>query len=263
MFTTVAPGVVILPLLFIVAATALKDGYEDYQRHQADQQVNYSKTKVLASIINPNAMKQKSKTFIRRMATFRAPKSQLAVEAGPAFHEADDPTQWKETFWEDITVGDFVKIQDNEAIPADIVICSTSEDDNVAFVETKNLDGETNLKSRRGVDGLGRLTGSTACLDPQNTFQVRCDRPDTDMYRLNAAIDIDGREEAVDASMVLLRGTVLRNTGWVIGVVLFTGVDTKIMLNSGETPSKRSKVERQMNPQVYVSPPGMPLLLSC
>jgi phospholipid-translocating ATPase len=53
--------------------------------------------------------------------------------------------------------------------------------------------------------------------------------------------------------MTLLRGTVLRNTDWVIGIVLFTGSDSKIMMNFGGTPSKRSKVERQMNPMVYVT----------
>ena len=53
--------------------------------------------------------------------------------------------------------------------------------------------------------------------------------------------------------MVLLRGCVLHNTKWVIGLVLFTGEDTKIVLNSGGTPSKRSKVERQTDPQVCVS----------
>jgi phospholipid-translocating ATPase len=58
--------------------------------------------------------------------------------------------------------------------------------------------------------------------------------------------------------MTLLRGTVLRNTEWVIGIVLYTGMDTKIVLNSGGTPSKRTKVERQMNPQVY----GCALFLS-
>jgi phospholipid-translocating ATPase len=46
---------------------------------------------------------------------------------------------------------------------------------------------------------------------------------------------------------------VFRNTGWVIGLVLFTGEDTKIVLNSGGTPSKRSRVERQMNPQVFIN----------
>ncbi|KAG2019667.1 phospholipid-translocating ATPase [Coprinopsis cinerea AmutBmut pab1-1] len=255
MFTTVAPGVVILPLLFIVAATALKDGYEDYQRHQADQKVNYSKARVLSGFSDSSRMKPKSKTFMRKIMPARLTKQRSVELSAVASNDAhdDDPSQWRETLWEDISVGDFVKIADNEPIPADILICATSEEDNVAFVETKNLDGETNLKSRRAIDCLTRFNGSRACMDPQNAFQVRCDRPDVDMYRLNAVVDISGQESAVDASMVLLRGTVLRNTSWVIGVVLFTGVDTKIMLNAGETPSKRSKVERQMNPQVVIN----------
>jgi phospholipid-translocating ATPase len=72
------------------------------------------------------------------------------------------------------------------------------------------------------------------------------------MYKLNAAVQIKEERHPVDLQTTLLRGTVLRNTGWVIGIVLYTGMDTKIVLNSGGTPSKRSKVERQMNPQVYV-----------
>ena len=60
----------------------------------------------------------------------------------------------------------------------------------------------------------------------------------------------DGTKSPVDIQMMLLRGTVLRNTQWAIGLVLYTGEDTKIVMNSGDTPSKRSKVERQMNPQV-------------
>jgi phospholipid-translocating ATPase len=72
------------------------------------------------------------------------------------------------------------------------------------------------------------------------------------MYRLNGNVAMNKQTSPVDISMTLLRGTVLRNTKWVIGVVLFTGLDSKIVLNSGGTPSKRSKVERQMNFQVYV-----------
>jgi phospholipid-translocating ATPase len=51
----------------------------------------------------------------------------------------------------------------------------------------------------------------------------------------------------VDQLVVLLHGCVLRNTDWVIGLVVLTGEDPKIVLNSGGT---RSKVERQTNPQV-------------
>jgi len=152
-------------------------------------------------------------------------------------------------------VGDFVKVLDHEPIPADILICSTSEDENVAYVETKNLDGETNLKSRHAVAALTHIRSAADCATSHNSFRIDCDRPDTNMYKLNAAVRVDKVVFPVDLQTMLLRGTVLRNTGWVIGIVLYTGEDTRIVMNAGGTPSKRSKVERQMNPQVYVTLP--------
>ena len=81
-------------------------------------------------------------------------------------------------------------------------------------------------------------------------FTIELDRPDPYMYKLNGTVVMPQGKHAVDLQTVLLRGTVLKNTKWVIGVVMFTGNDTKLILNAGGTPSKRSKVERQMNPQV-------------
>ena len=75
-------------------------------------------------------------------------------------------------------------------------------------------------------------------------FQINCDRPETDMYKLNAHIDRGGEKMLVDISMTLLRGTSLKYTAWLIAIVLFTGLDT------GNTPSKRSPVEQQMDLQV-------------
>lgn len=163
---------------------------------------------------------------------------------------AHDRPHWKKCAWEDVAVGDFVKIMDNEPLPADIIICATSEEENVAFVETKNLDGETNLKSRNAVPALSHLRTARECASAHNAFRLDCDRPDVNMYKLNAAIKVGKETFPADMQTVLLRGTVVRNTGWVIGVVIFTGEDTRIVMNSGGTPSKRSKVERQMNPQV-------------
>jgi phospholipid-translocating ATPase len=272
-FSTIAPGVVILPLLFIIVVTALKDGYEDVKRHQSDKQVNYSQVRVLSGgdWLNMNNMASKSKTFIPGFVSSR--RQPLKPRKGNAElrHNVDDsdiefdnsPTDvmsdeklgqkgphWKKRRWEDVRVGDVVKIMDHESFPADILLCVTSEDEDVAFVETKNLDGETNLKSRHGVPALSHLRDAAACADRNNSFQINCDRPDTDMYRLNANVDVGGVMSPIDLSMTLLRGTVLRNTRWAIGVVMYTGLDTKIAMNSGGTPSKRSKVERQMNPQV-------------
>ncbi|GLB34572.1 putative cation transport ATPase (P-type) (TC 3.A.3) family, type IV subfamily protein [Lyophyllum shimeji] len=270
-FSTISPGVVILPLIFIILVTALKDGYEDVKRHEADRHVNHSSVKVLTGgeWKNSNAMEPKSKTFVRGLARprRRAPKPKSSgardEDSDSEFEDASQAVldekvklakpRWNRIMWEDLKVGDFVKIMNNEPIPADIMICATSEEEDVAFVETKNLDGETNLKSRHAVASLSHLRDAASCADRQNSFRINCDRPDTNMYRLQANVQANGDTSPVDMSMTLLRGTVLRNTRWAIGVVLFTGLDTKIVMNSGSTPSKRSKVERQMDPQVVIN----------
>jgi phospholipid-translocating ATPase len=266
----------------VLGVTAAKDGYEDIKRHQGDRRVNHSQTLVLngGKWINPNRTGKKSKTFVKgiipqRQKLTRAER-ESNIEEGIAedqiAYDSEDERQsrrmsshsrnstewqtkrhtlahWQKTLWEDVRVGDFVKIRNDEVVPADILICATSDEENVAFVETKNLDGETNLKSRRAVDALTSLRAAHACASAQS-FKLECDPPDINMYRLNAAVIRKDGSYPSDLQTTILRGTVLRNTKWVIGIVLFTGEDTKITLNSGNAPSKRSRVEMQMNPQV-------------
>ncbi|KAG6763373.1 hypothetical protein POTOM_030787 [Populus tomentosa] len=56
--------------------------------------------------------------------------------------------EFRQKKWKDIQVGEILKIQANETFPCDIVLLSTSEPTGVAFVQTVNLDGESNLKTR-------------------------------------------------------------------------------------------------------------------
>ena len=252
--------------------TVPKDRYEDVKRHQSDRRVNHSKVLVLegGGWQNANGMDKKSKTFIRgihipyrRRAKSDIKSDETLTEKKNRLEEelvdVDTPeAHWRTTSWEDVRVGDLVKIHADEPFPGDIIICATSEPEDVAFVETKNLDGETNLKSRHAVPILTHLRSAEECAQG-GRYRIEADKPDVNMYRLNANVTRlndegkeEGRPESIDISMMLLRGTVLRNTRWITGIVLFTGQDTKIVLNSGGTPSKRSRVERQMNPMVCV-----------
>ncbi|KAF8507334.1 phospholipid-translocating ATPase [Hysterangium stoloniferum] len=283
-FSTISPGLVILPLIIVLGVTGVKDAYEDIKRHQGDRRVNHSETLVLdgGDWVNPNRMGKKSKTFVRGIlsqAKKLTPKDRTqnaeegAQETDMEYdtdneshprtpsghsrhswhsHKHHKPPHWKRALWEDIRVGDFVKIRNDENVPADILICATSEEENVAFVETKNLDGETNLKSRNAVASLTSLRNAPACARADG-FNVDCEAPDVNMYRLNAAVVTKNGTYPVVLQNTLLRGTILRHTRWVIGIVMFTGEDTKITLNSGATPSKLSRVERQMNPQVFIN----------
>lgn len=55
------------------------------------------------------------------------------------------------------------------------------------------------------------------------------------------------QKDAITINELLLRGCAIRNTTWIIGIVAYTGADSKIMLNQGETPSKRSKIDKETN----------------
>ena len=283
-FATISPGLVILPLIVVIGITAIKDGYEDAKRHQSDHRVNYAETLTLVGggFQNHNVMGPKERTFTpgipkalrRKSRRSRELQEQENKKAGKEEHHTDlvsekprprrtgsasayppdaNAPHWETTIWEDVKVGDFVMLHSDDQVPADIVICATSESDQVAFVETKNLDGETNLKSRHAVPELSHLTSSRNIVSSisTNPFRVEAEAPDINMYKLNASVSWnDGQRCPIDLKTVLLRGTVLRNTEWIVGIVLYSGTDTKIVLNSSGTPSKRSRVERQTNPMV-------------
>ena len=152
-----------------------------------------------------------------------------------------------------LEVGDMVMLKENEQVPADIIVLSTSNPDNLCFVETKNLDGETNLKVRKPLKATSRIS-SVEDLEHAH-FYVDSEAPHANLYTYNGVLryrqadDRSGqlKTEAITINELLLRGCTMRNTKWIIGLVVFTGADTKIMLNGGDTPSKRSKIEKETN----------------
>ncbi|KAG0256950.1 hypothetical protein DFQ27_005390 [Actinomortierella ambigua] len=174
--------------------------------------------------------------------------------------------RWEQSTWQDVKVGDIVCLKNDDAIPADIVILSTSEPDGLCFIETKNLDGETNLKIRRGLTATASLQ-SPADVE-RAAFYVESESPHANLYSYQGALRwiisdgtdmpaddrvVHNKTESISINEILLRGCVLRNTEWVIGLVIFTGSDTKIMLNSGDTPSKRSRIERDLNYHIVMN----------
>lgn len=134
-----------------------------------------------------------------------------------------------------------------------MMLVSTSEAENLCFVETKDLDGETNLKVKKVLPELSHIKTPQQC--SRMKCIIECELPHPNLYLFNGVITLKPAKSVqnsipISADSVILRGCTLRNTSWVIGIVLCTGEDTKIMQNSGETPAKRSRVDRQINPQV-------------
>ena len=173
------------------------------------------------------------------------------------FKQTPKKAAFRKDFWKNVRVGDFVRIYNNDQIPADIAVLSTSDPDGSCYVETKNLDGETNLKVRHALQSGRRIRHAIDC--EKADFVLDSEPPHSNLYQYSGVVSWTQRNpkdeqdtgkemsEPISINNLLLRGCNLRNTEWVLGVVVFTGKETKIMLNSGLTPSKRSRITRDLN----------------
>ncbi|TYZ68808.1 hypothetical protein PybrP1_011655 [[Pythium] brassicae (nom. inval.)] len=81
---------------------------------------------------------------------------------------------------------------------------------------------------------------------------VVCETPNNAIHRFHGSLALAGgaTKEAISTNAVLLRGSTLRNTEFVYGLVVNTGPDTKIMRASSSTPLKWSNMERRLNQQI-------------
>lgn len=166
------------------------------------------------------------------------------------------------TQWKIIEVGDIIKINKNDEIPSDVVVLNTSGDDGLCYVETKNLDGETNLKPKKALKS-SRCINTIADIE-RACFSIGCEPPSKDLYSFRGVLkfigyesenDTQGEEtsEPITIDNLLLRGSVLRNTQYVLAVVVATGDDTKIIMNTGVTPTKKSKMSYDLNKYVVIN----------
>jgi magnesium-transporting ATPase (P-type) len=193
------------PLLFVIAVSMVKDFFEDRTRQKSDAEENDNKTQVL-----------------------------------------DEKTErFKEVQWRDVKIGDVIKVMENDALAADIIITTTASSDNVCYVETKNLDGETNLKPKAAPTETIYLTEND-----YKGFSVECEGPSDKIYQFQGVLKTSRSKIAVTYDSFALRGCNLRNTPWITGIVTYVGPDTRIMRNSAQSRPKHSNLENQTSKQV-------------
>ena len=159
--------------------------------------------------------------------------------------------------WTDVKVGDFVRVKNREMLPADIAILAAHEPDvdepvGQCHVETKSLDGETNLKGRSVPKLLLQLTGATpeqqASAISKLRGHVECEQPNAATTKFTGKVHIEGQQPIIlSISNVLLRSSTLRNCEYVIGLVVNTGKDSKVMQGMQPPKLKRSGLDRGIN----------------
>jgi phospholipid-transporting ATPase len=161
-------------------------------------------------------------------------------------------TEFVHKRWVDIKVGDTVRVASEEAFPADLLLISSSEPEGLCYIETANLDGETNLKIKQALPETAHLVNPAEL--SRMPGKLKSEQPNNSLYTFEATLTIDTgagmRELPLSPDQLLLRGAQLRNTQWIYGIVVFTGHETKLMRNATSTPIKITAVEKMVNIQI-------------
>ncbi|XP_026209642.1 probable phospholipid-transporting ATPase VD [Anabas testudineus] len=201
--------ITMIPLLVVLIVIAIKDALEDYRRYLFDKKINNNIVQVFCG---------KKKAYVDQC-------------------------------WKDVRVGDFVRLSCNEIIPADMLLLYSSDPRGVCYIETANLDGETNLKQRQVVSDLP-LQGVEFTPESFHS-RIECENPNNDLNRFRGYMEhSSGVRVGLHNSNLLLRSCTIRNTEAVVGIVVYSGHETKAMMNNSGPRYKRSQLEKRLNTDI-------------
>uniref|UniRef100_A0A8C5NB18 Phospholipid-transporting ATPase n=1 Tax=Gouania willdenowi TaxID=441366 RepID=A0A8C5NB18_GOUWI len=157
---------------------------------------------------------------------------------------------FQDSKWRDIQVGDIVRLKKDDFVPADLLLLSSTNPNSLCYVETAELDGETNLKFKFGLRVTDERLQEERQLAEFDGMQA-CEEPNNRLDKFTGTMLWNTERYPLELDNMLLRGCKVRNTEECHGLVIFAGNDTKIMKNGGKTRFKRTKIDELMNYMVY------------
>ena len=201
----------LFPIIFVLAVSLIREGYEDCKRASLDKIQNSVNCKVFRNNI------------------------------------------WVDIASGNLEMGEIVLVEQDEIFPADLVLLDSPLPEGICFIETGSLDGEKTLKQKNPSPMTSGKFGKEEKYNEM--FQMDgvciCDYPNPELYFLNGKINTNLNGEflqfPIDQKQLLLKGAKLKNTKWIIGLIIYTGHNCKIMKNSKDPRVKYSKVETIMN----------------
>ncbi|KAG0209652.1 hypothetical protein BGX28_010168 [Mortierella sp. GBA30] len=260
----------LVPLLVFLSIAIAHEGYDDYRRHRQDNGENNQPANVFRSYRNAT----NTVTSMDNPPSFPpsfpvAPNADTAHSASstgehsitiPLTPATNSPTPHLPVFqkikWKDLAVGDIVRVDQNDWVPADLILLHSAGHEGGCYVETAALDGETNLKQRQALRATNDIIRT-----PEDIAAFRgcahTEQPNQDLYNFEGYMEL-GRgknlpRHPLSINQILLRGTILRNTPYIYGLVVFSGEDTKIRQNgSKNVRTKAPSMQRLINKVIIV-----------
>ena len=222
LISPLTPATAVVPLVIVLSVSIIREGIEDYARAKLDNQQNNEET--------------------------------TAYRYG----------HWEKTTSGTLYVGEIVEVLQDSTFPADLILLDSELPGGICFIETGTLDGEKTLKQKEAPSETKDKFKENS--EKINKFQISgevlADLPNPALYQLNGRMKLSFKTSLtrneenpenkmikipLDAKQLLLKGAKLKNTKWVIGIVIYTGHNCKLMKNAKDPISKFSSVESLMN----------------
>nr|VZI44521.1 unnamed protein product [Spirometra erinaceieuropaei] len=218
------------PLGFVLCVALIREAVDDIRRWRRDREVNnalYTKLMSSGKTLIPSSKIQASHVLINFAAQ----------------------------------VGDLILLEKNQRISADMILLWTSEPNGACFIRTDQLDGETDWKLRNAVPVTQHLVAASG--NPQSLFdiqaQIYAEAPSnhihsfegtfarTDVAPGSSAAAVGAEtESSLSVDQTLWSGTVLA-TGTAVGIVIYTGCETRAVMNSSKAHTKMGRIDREIN----------------
>ncbi|XP_060536480.1 probable phospholipid-transporting ATPase IIB isoform X2 [Cylas formicarius] len=196
------------PLCFVLLVTLCREAIDDLRRHKRDQEVNNQKCKRLLNDRN---------------------KPYEIVAA----HK--------------LKVGDLIIVDKDERVPADLILLRTSESSGSVFVRTDQLDGETDWKLRLAVPATQKLAQDHQLFEI--SASIYAEKPQKDIHSFIGTfsrLDSVNSDESLDLANTLWTNCVIAS-GQATGVVIYTGPETRSVMNNSAPRSKVGLLDIEVN----------------
>lgn len=162
-------------------------------------------------------------------------------------------------------VGDIIIVEKDERVPADLVLLRTTEKTGTVFVRTDQLDGETDWKLRLAVPATQRLANDSELFKMRSSIYV--EKPQRDIHSFIGTFSKEGgtEEDSLDLENTLWANTVVA-AGRATGIVVYTGCETRSVMNNSTPRSKVGLIDMEINnltKLLFCAVIGLALVMMC
>ncbi|XP_014354806.2 probable phospholipid-transporting ATPase IIB [Papilio machaon] len=201
------------PLCFVLAVTLFREAIDDFRRYRRDKEVN----------------RQRYERVV-----------------------LDTPTDGYRPFYTEyvpasaLRVGDIVMLHKGQRVPADMILLRTNETMGTVFIRTDQLDGEIDWKLRIPLPSTQKLPTDAHLLDIN--AQIFVEKPEKDIHSfIGTCTRLDEEEsDSLDIENTLWSGCVVAS-GQATGLVIYTGIETRSVMNNAVPRSKVGRLDLQVN----------------